>query len=327
MFLTKPISPLLLGIILVSFINATHAGKLYRWVDSEGNVHYTDQLPPEQAQRARTQLNERGLEIEHTGAAKTAEEIEQERELKRLRAEQERLLREQRAKDRVLLRTFRTEEDILLARNGKLAAVDVMIQISRSIIRRTKKKLNEMRSNAASFERQGKKIPEKLLANIETTEKQIQDGYSTIVRQEQKKSDIIQQFTEYLARFRKLKNLEQEKRTRKTEKRDTNSFLDLLVPCGTPTSCDEAWLRAEKYVRKHATTALQTISKTVIITAPPKKHDDISLTVSRIKRGGEEKIFLDLQCSKSSKGAELCESEQVHAIRSGFRAALLRPDS
>lgn len=323
MFLTKSISALVLGITLISCANISYAAKLYRWVDQEGNVHYTDKVPPEHARQARTQLNERGLEVEHTGAAKTEEEIQQERELKRLRAEREKLLKEQQAKDRVLLRTFRTEEDILLARDGKLAAVDVMIQIARSNILRSKNKLSDMQSNAASFERQGKKTPKKLIQNIETAKKQLQDGYNTIIRQEQKKNDISQKYEGHIARFRTLKNLNQDSATKDKEKRTRDTILNTLASCDEPSSCNEIWQKAERYVRKHATTRLQMVSNTVIITAPPKTDKDISLTVSRIKRDEGVKIFLDLQCSNSANGQKLCGSEKALEIRSGFKAALL----
>ncbi|OQX34045.1 MAG: hypothetical protein B0D96_10310, partial [Candidatus Sedimenticola endophacoides] len=201
---------ILLGLLLCAAPDHSEASKLYRWVDDEGTVHYTDQVPPEQSRRARTQLNERGMEVEHTEKARTPEQILQEQELQRLRAEQERLRAEQRAKDQVLLRTFRTEEDIRHALEGKLTAVDVMIQITRSNIRRAKVKLSEMQGDAATLERQGRPVSPQLQGNIETTREQIQEGYDTILGLEQQKSAISAKFTADQERFRILKNLKHE---------------------------------------------------------------------------------------------------------------------
>jgi hypothetical protein len=41
-----------------------HAGNMYRWVDKDGKVHYTDQLPPPEAQSAeRKKLGDKGVDL------------------------------------------------------------------------------------------------------------------------------------------------------------------------------------------------------------------------------------------------------------------------
>ncbi|MEW7977102.1 MAG: DUF4124 domain-containing protein [Candidatus Sedimenticola endophacoides] len=311
---------ILLGLILCAAPDHSEASKLYRWVDDEGTVHYTDQVPPEQSRRARTQLNERGMEVVHTEKARTPEQILQEQELQRLRAKQERLRAEQRAKDQVLLRTFRTEEDIRHALEGKLTAVDVMIQITRSNIRRAKVKLSEMQGDAATLERQGRPVSPQLQGNIETTREQIQEGYDTILGLEQQKSAISAKFTADQERFRILKNLKHETQQGMAGAGRPNLLLQTLVPCADEGACAAAWEHAEQYVRIHATTRIQMLSETVIISAPPLKDDDISLTVSRLADGEGAKIFLDLQCKGSPLGEQLCASERAQEIRSGFPA-------
>jgi hypothetical protein len=50
----------ILALLLIAAAGAAHADKLYRWVDEDGKVHYTDQLPPPQARNAeRKQLGDR----------------------------------------------------------------------------------------------------------------------------------------------------------------------------------------------------------------------------------------------------------------------------
>ncbi|MEJ1397702.1 MAG: DUF4124 domain-containing protein, partial [Candidatus Sedimenticola sp. (ex Thyasira tokunagai)] len=129
---TTPLITALGTALLIACIGTADAGRLYRWVDDQGKVHYSDHVPTEHSRSARSQLDERGLEVKRTEAAKSAKEIAREKELKKLREEQQRLIERQRAKDQVLLRTFRTEDDILMARNGKLTSIDTMIMIIRS---------------------------------------------------------------------------------------------------------------------------------------------------------------------------------------------------
>ncbi|MEW8043270.1 MAG: DUF4124 domain-containing protein [gamma proteobacterium symbiont of Phacoides pectinatus] len=227
---------ILLGLLLCAAPDHSGASKLYRWVDDEGTVHYTDQVPPEQSRRARTQLNERGMEVEHTEKVRTPEQILQ---------EQERLRAEQRARDQVLLRTFRTEEDIRHALEGKLTAVDVMIQITRSNIRRAKVKLSEMQGDAATLERQGRPVSPQLQGNIETTREQIQEGYDTILGLEQQKSAISAKFTANQERFLILKNLNHETQRGMAGAGRPNLLLQTLVPCADEGACAASWEHAD----------------------------------------------------------------------------------
>lgn len=296
---------------------------LYKWVDDEGNVYYSDKVPPEHSKSARKELDERGIKINEVDAAKTREEIEREEELKRLRAEQQRLIEEQKAKDRVLLRTFRTEDDILMARNGKLTAVDVMIQVSRSNIRRMKYKLEEMQQGAAQSERAGKPVTQKTLDNIESTRQQLKESYAAIIRMEQDKETLREKAANDVDRFRKLRKLSEENALPIDDEKPF-SLLDTVVACTDKLKCISAWQKAETYVRENATTRLQILSDSIIMTAAPKTDDDISLTVSRIVEEDfpGAKLFMDVQCKDSPRGEELCASEAMEKVRKGFREFL-----
>lgn len=310
----------LIGCLLLAGSSLVSAAKLYRWVDDQGRVHYSDRVPAEESKKARSQLNDQGLEVRKVEAAKTPEEIAREKELERMRAEQQRLIEEQRAKDRVLLRTFRTEDDILMARNGKLTAIDVIIQVARSNIRRLKLKLADMQANAADLERRGEAISRRYLDEIESTRQQLKEGYASIIREEQQKEVIREKFGRDQERFRKLKNLRDEQARVVAEPR-TRSLLDTVVYCPATPACDQAWQKAEDYVRANATTRLQMLSESIIMAAAPQEDKDISLTVSRIVKPGEPgaQLFMDLQCKNSPRGKDLCETPEVEKIRLGFR--------
>src|ERR1700689_419019 len=76
---------------------STH--KVYKWVDDQGVTHYGDQIPPEYAAQAHGVINNQGIEVEHTDAQKTAEQVAAE--------DQKRLDTEQRAnRDRNPLTTY-----------------------------------------------------------------------------------------------------------------------------------------------------------------------------------------------------------------------------
>lgn len=320
--LYRPSTALIALTLLFAF--PLQAGKIYRWVDQEGKVHLSDRVPSEHVKRARSQLSETGREVDRVERAKTAEEIARDKELEKLRAEQQRLIEQQRAKDQVLLRTFRTEDDLLMARNGKLAAIDSNIQVIRGNIRRMKTRLDEMQQTAASMERQGQRLSSNLLKDIENTRHQLRDSYTTIIQKEQEKEAIRDQAANDLTRFRSLKNLREENANPELEQVSRSVLLETVFVCQDDPDCDRAWIRVEEYVREHATTRLQMLSDVIIMTATPLLDNDISLTASRIEypdRPGAE-LFMDLQCKPTALGIEHCRTEAVEKIRRGFRQYL-----
>lgn len=315
---------LLVAILLTAGSTSLYAFT-YRWVDEEGKVHYSDRLPPEQAKAARSHLNERGIETKHIEAAKTAEELAREKELEELREKERRLIAEQQERDSVLMRTFRNEDDIVMARNGKLASIDTSIQIDRTNIHRMKLKLSTMQKSAADIERQGQKISANLLKDIESTRKALKDTHANIIHKEQQKASIREKYSTDLARFRELKKLQnpaQPLENLEAEKQVT--LLETVVICNDQPHCDALWAKAEAYVREHATTRLQLLADSIIMTATPVKDNDITIAVSRIVEPEipGARLFMDLQCKDSPRGKEYCLTPEVDTIRNGFRQFL-----
>jgi hypothetical protein len=310
--------------ILAAVLAQPVSAKLYRWVDAEGNTHISDKLPPSQAGQARSELNEQGLEVKKVDRAKTPEELAQEKALKRLREEREKLIEKQKAEDRVLLLTFRSEDDIIMAQDGKLTALDVMIQIATSNIKQSKEQLVNMQNSAADLERKGKKPPAKLLQEIAATRQHLKDSYATIIAREKDKERIKKKTHEDLERFRTLKKLQSSIAPVSSQK-SVVSQLDYVVSCPETKVCDSYWEKAKDYTLKHATTKIKVMGDSVILTAPPNEDNDISITLSRLvnKRDQGENLFFDLQCKSSTLGEKFCQSEKIKSIRSGFRKLLL----
>ncbi|HET7032182.1 MAG TPA: DUF4124 domain-containing protein [Casimicrobiaceae bacterium] len=101
---------------------------LYKWVDEKGVVHYTDTLPPEAVDKARTELNKQGVEVKKTDKALTPEQrraneqdSQRQRELAR---QQEEIAR----RDRALLSSYTSEAEIDLARKRSLQTIDNVVQ-------------------------------------------------------------------------------------------------------------------------------------------------------------------------------------------------------
>ena len=299
------------------------AGRLYKWVDDEGRVHYSDRLPPSDVVRPHDQLDERGIKIETVEAAKTPEQIRAEAEVERLRQERQKLIDQQRAEDRVLLRTFRSEDDIIMTRDGQLQAVDSSIKITQSNIKRLKLRLEEMQREAATRELSGNRISKKLQEEIDDKNLALKEAYESIVNREHDKDRIRKSFAQDMQRFRELKHLEESNDPMQEAEESFVEALKNVYICPDDV-CAEPWSRAKTYMRKYNTTPIKMDAENILMGGAATKDQDLSITLTRIQDSKREQklIFLDLQCEDSPQGAKHCTSEQVEAIRQGFQAAV-----
>jgi hypothetical protein len=314
---------LTIGAVLLGCATTAGAG-LYRWVDENGQVHYSDRVPPEQSKGARIEFSKRGMPIREIDPAKTAEEMAREQELERMRREQQELIAEQRESDRVLLRAFPTEDDVIMARDGKLATVDIAIGVIFNNLKRMKQKLVGMQQEVDAKLSAGEAVSPSYQAQMSTLRQQIQDAYGQIVQEEERKLGIRDEYARYLKRYQELKNLPGQTGPTQVEGDGMALQLETVVACDGEDQCAGYWRKARTYLEDHAQTPVVLSASAIVMTAPPRRSEDMSLTVSLIPREDEAGnwVFLDLQCYSTPIGERLCESEQARAIRRGFRPAI-----
>ncbi len=179
------------------------------WRNADGVRECGNSVPPEYAQQGHKQMSSQGVTVSETTRAKTREELDAERlateTAERERQEAERLARVRAAHDRVLLGTFTSEKDLLLARDGKLEAIDSRIRHQGQVVARLEETLVDMQGEAARLERAGRKIPEDLLESISSLESRIDANRSLIERRHAEKQEVAARFDADLVRYRELK--------------------------------------------------------------------------------------------------------------------------
>lgn len=174
---------------LIAFQPAVQA-KMYRWIDKDGHIYYSDKVPPKQSKLERNVLNDSGRVVETVKAAKTQEQIELEKRLAILRAEQEKIIAKQKWIDKVLLSTFRNVDDLRLTLNGKLVAVDAQKRVYVKNKEFLLEDLARLHKRAAQSERRGKKVPVSILDQMAQIEKNIQAADLDIGRAVQQREGI-----------------------------------------------------------------------------------------------------------------------------------------
>ncbi len=181
------------------------AAKLYRWVDQEGRIHYSDTVPPDQVPYGREELDQRGLTVRSIERAKTAEELEEERRLRAERAEQERQARQQSAYDRMLLDTYSSIDAMAAARDGRISGIRSQIGVTEGNLENLGKQLDDLMGRAAALERSGQTVPPALRGDIAATQSQIDRGREFIAEREAEERAVRAQFDKDMARYREVR--------------------------------------------------------------------------------------------------------------------------
>jgi chromosome segregation ATPase len=195
------LSPLLL---LTFFICQTAAAVMYKWTDDEGRVHYGDRVPPEYSKHERKSINYQGRTIKVYEAAKTPEEKAAAKHLEELEVKKKKLARKRAVHDRSLLATYSSKQDMLMAQDGKIQAVESLIQLTHSRISSMQKRLLDLTEEAAKYERSGKELPLSLQRQITNLQDQITQNKNFARDKELEMKDIKRQFESSIKRFTEL---------------------------------------------------------------------------------------------------------------------------
>ncbi len=217
-FAAKILPPILLGALLVAGTGPVSSAPLYKWIDEDGQIRYSDRLPANQVRKKHHQLNRQGVVVSTTEEARSEEELAAEAEAKRKQeeadAEAARLRAIQDKKDQVLLLTFSSEEELRLARDDRIDVLDSVIKLINKSIASSQQKLDQLETSAEqNFTSQGKEVPGGLAQKIEEFTRKIENRYAQLMLKMEEKDKINQQYQLDLARFRELKSAEADSTT------------------------------------------------------------------------------------------------------------------
>lgn len=312
----------LAGVIALACVQPAWSDS-YRWTDDQGNVHYSDQVPPEEVKHARSKLNAQGREVATFEGLKTPEQREREKRLRDLRREQKRLLTEQKDRDLSLLRSFHGVEEMELALQGKLNTIDSAIKITETNKQRQEDILHAQEKRAAETELQGQAIPKNLRDIIEQARRQIANYQEKIAGLGKNREQIKLEFYKDFERYKALLKLRENPETSDIDWRDQGPGGDLgIVSVATcaPILCEKAWALARSYILSRTQKILVIETERVLQTSLPKSETDYALLAVRIAGKNGDDLFLDVSCHPSSLGDEFCKSAQIANIRAGFES-------
>ncbi len=174
---------------------------MYRWVDGNGRVHYSDTLPPTYQKSGAAEMNKQGLVIKRTQS-----EVERKEEAER-QAEQERIQQTQQQQaqlDRALTSTYTTEAEIDLARDRALEHHHLAIKGAEIRAKAVEVNIVELKARIARVEKAGHMVGPGLTEPLAQASKERLDLKRTILTNEEAMVKVREKYDADKLRFREL---------------------------------------------------------------------------------------------------------------------------
>lgn len=315
---------LFLFLTLIVAATAVNAKNFYRFKDSNGRLVVKDYLPNSALKSGYEVINESGRLIERVPPMMTDDEKRAERLRQEKLAEQQAKERKARLHDRMLLRQYRTIDDIKRTEENQTASLEINISILKGHNKTLEKKLTDLQSSAADFERKGKSVPKSILSQIDATKEQVNENHASIKRYNSQVETIKEQFKNDLVRFKELQAM----RMVEQYARDQRSLPTATkVLCNGTLSCERSWKLAQIFAHENATNKLEIVTDSLIISSKPKAEDQIGLSITRIPAKEESmQIVLEVQCTDNEAGKDLCNSNTVSQLKQDFVEYITQSD-
>jgi len=179
----------------------TAQATMYRWVDGNGRVHYSDTPPMTFQQSGGAEMSKQGNVIKRTQS-----EAERRAEAER-QAEQQRIQKEQQKQaqlDRALTQTYTTEAEIDLARDRALEHHKLAIKGAEIRGKAVDANLAELKARIAGIEKSGRPVSQSLKEQLNQANRESQELKRTIQTNQEAMVKVREKYDADKARFSEL---------------------------------------------------------------------------------------------------------------------------
>ena len=193
-------SKLLLSVLLAVAALPVQA-KMYKWVDAQGKVHYTDTPPPESASQGNAELSKSGGVVRKT---ESTEERQKRLAAEAEAAERKKIAEEQTRKDRALLATYTSEKEIDLARDRALEQRSLITKSAQARLKQLEPSAKELEVKVKVASQGGKPVSPYLQQQYDAKRAEIAEVQNTIKTNEEAMTAVRQRYEAEKQRFREL---------------------------------------------------------------------------------------------------------------------------
>lgn len=198
-----------------AFAAVANAAEVYRWVDENGEVHYSESLPPDFEDKGHDVLNERGIVTDEDMklTPPPPKEIPEEEQLKELPRDSSGMQRPkqlysdaemQRRMDNFLMLRYSSEQEINDAMNVEIKQLDYDRRLLETTRESMKESYRGQIRQAANKQRAGQQVPNKIHLEIEDLQKKLIENGQSLAYLEVREQEIRAEFQKQLDRYRFL---------------------------------------------------------------------------------------------------------------------------
>jgi len=187
--------------IALLLATGTAQATMYRWVDGNGRVHYSDTPPMTFQQSGGAEMSKQGNIIKRT-QSETERRAEAERQAEQARIQQGQ--QKQAQLDRALTSTYTTQAEIDLARDRALEHHKLAIRGAEIRAEAVEKNLADLRTRFANIEKSGRPVGPGLQEQMAQSTKESLDLKRTILNNEDAMEKVRAKYAADKARFLEL---------------------------------------------------------------------------------------------------------------------------
>jgi hypothetical protein len=185
--------------------NESSGRRVYSWVDRDGVTHYGDQIPPEYAAQEHRVMNGQGIEIEHTDAQKTPEQMAAD-------AQKQADADARANRDHNLLTSYVSVQEIERLRDQRLSLISDQIKLKEQFLEGLNGKMSKLRISSARFkpyssDPNAPPMSDQLVEDLVRVGSDIRTQEENLRQKRAEQAIMSKQFESDIARFKELKGL------------------------------------------------------------------------------------------------------------------------
>jgi hypothetical protein len=179
--------------------------KVYEWVDAQGVTQYGDRIPPEYASQEHRVISGQGVELEHTEAQKSPEQLAEEEQKKSDAARRA-------ERDRNLLNTYVSVQEIERLRDQRLTLLSDQIKVTGQFLEILNGQMNKLKVSSTRYKPYSTDLSAPPMSDqvAEDLVRVVSDIHTQEENLREKRSEeaiMSKQFESDIARFKELKGM------------------------------------------------------------------------------------------------------------------------
>lgn len=196
-------SKLLVALLAGLAISLPASAKMYKWVDDKGTTHYGETIPPEYANKDRSELNKAGKVVKTQDVLTPEERRAKEATDAKKRVDDEAAI-EAKRRDKALVNTYSNEKEIDLARSRNLQQVEARITSISSQVKSANGSLLGLQKEADARKQSGKPVPPSLQEDLQESQTRLDRLQQDLDKAKAEKAAVEARYDADKARYKEL---------------------------------------------------------------------------------------------------------------------------